>query len=155
MFKRSKISSRVGALLAQVILLAGCQGYVPQSPNVEGVATGAAGAEVANKVRESLTPHYPLYLQPLELCYLEYVKDADSSVTCIITPCENNCEISMTWDGFIERSPKFMSLQAVSKVFNAIKQFCDANGDKWCKEQLFKFSQNVAGEIVLVGDKKN
>ena len=148
-------------LLFWAVLSIGCANLlsdVAKGADPSSLAVGAAATEVIHKTKEVLTPHFPLYLQPLELCYLQedYTiaqagKPEQNVVTCVITPCEGKCEVHMPFSDFLKRSPKFTSLESVSKVFNAIQNFCDKNGEVWCKKQLFEFSKDVSGEIVLLG----
>lgn len=136
--------NKIGTSLIFLFLF-GCAGQenLLKKNTPRDIAIGAAGAEVIDKIKESFTPVYRLYLQPLELCSY-----SENIVTCNLIPCISDCTTTFTLKEFLEKSPKFASLQSISKFINANKEFCKKNED-FCVDQVFRYA---SGEIILVHD---
>ena len=126
-------------------LFIGCGGLdflrqaTPQQTGAGGVVAGAAAVKIQEKAVEIFSPKYPLYMQGVELCVLGKV------VTCSLVPCNENCEISVPFDIFVQQNPKVATLRTSVKQLNAVNEFCKENEDA-CIEQLYAYD----GEKIVV-----
>ena len=113
--------------------------------NVASGALGAAGVVAANKIREVVTPNYPIHRYPLGTCAF----DGENSVTCVIIPCKKNCSYTVSLDEFIAANPIVAILDLSSRQHAAILYKCKKDVDR-CLEFVAQFE----GTTVLIKEKR-
>lgn len=120
---------------------------VSDTANVVGSAVGGATTvKVVEKVKEVFTPHFPLIVNPSEICDIT----DEEFVTCYVIPCsddsETNCEIKTEKEKWFLDNPKVYTLRSASVI--EILNFCGRNEGS-CEDYLGEYS---AGKIILVRD---
>lgn len=122
-------------LLAQF----GCAN-APSPDAIKGALTGSLVNEVVNEVQKVFTPEHPLYLNPLELCSVNFKAD---KVYCTLIPCKENCVNTYETKKWIKNNP-YVATLSMSNV-SAIKVFCKAN-----KDVCIKYFGSYKGEKILL-----
>ena len=114
-----------------------------------GFAGGIAAEKAKNKIVEVLTPDYPLYYKPAEICTNTYDAEGSQVVLCNIVPCaaENTCQKSYTTAEFEEYSPYFISSSSFTAREGALIEFYKHN-----KEAVIKQLGAYEGEKFVVID---
>ena len=112
-----------------MIWLGGCAGIqhlAPEKALGGGVASGLVAGKVAEKVKDSLTPHYRLQFQSIEICGLDH----ETQIRCFLVPCtasDELCSYTQDKDEWIQSNPKVLTLR--SSLLIPVKKFCEKNPD--------------------------
>ena len=128
--------------------LSGCGGLLETDSTsaVGGAVAGAATVKVVEKVKEVFTPHFPLIVNPTEICDIT----GSDTVTCYVVPCSDisgdSCEITTPINEWFADNPKVYTLRSASVV--EILNFCGRNEGS-CEDFVGKYS---GGKIVITKD---
>lgn len=126
-----------------LLILSSCADIADPASVGAGAVGGAVTVKVVEKVKEVFTPHFPLIVNPSEICDIT----KEDIVTCYVIPCsddtEQNCEIHTPKEQWMIDNPKVYTLRSASVV--EILNFCGRNEGS-CEDILGEYS---AGKIVL------
>ena len=135
-------------LLFLLFIFTGCADLanVDSSSAVGGAVAGATTVKVVEKVKEVFTPHFPLVVNPTEICDIT----GEDEVKCYLIPCSDisgkNCEIITPIHEWFADNPKVYTLRSASVV--EILNFCGRNEGS-CEDFVGKYS---GGKIVITKD---
>lgn len=122
--------------------LVGC-GAASQNPYLTGAGVGVAASNAAEYVQQAFTPEYKLHALPLEFCFQD-----GGHYTCLLTPCEERCELTLTPEEWEAQNGKVASLRTSVGLLNSVLEYCKANKAQSdvCIEHLWRY-QGVSIEV--------
>ena len=121
--------------LASLISCAPLQ-EIPSQQAIQGAAVGAAATAAVDKAKEVLTPVYPLYLAPAEICRPE-----GDGVTCVAVPCAPDavCQIEYeSLEHFFESVQSVVPVSRLGDWLGAASEFCHKH-EGLCIQEVGKY----------------
>ena len=123
-------------LLIIFLFLTGCAS-IPQVQNPSDIGAGAvigAGATKAiEKAQETLTPKFPLYFSPVEICDISQ----EDKVTCVAVPCsEGVCSVIYSKKEWLSANLHVLTVR--QSLLVPVTKYCLKNPDS-CIKQSAKY----------------
>ena len=118
---------------------------IPSGEAVKGAAVGAATTAAVTEAKKVLTPVYPLYRPPIELCRPDFGPggevDMEGGVTCVAVPCEEGAVCKSryaTIKDFLSVVKSVVPVHSAADWLGSAAAFCKKHEDL-CEQELGKY----------------